>query len=44
MIKRILNHLALRRKWNRTKRDLRNSAMSRAMATVCITGRMWRRV
>jgi len=44
MIKRVLMHLFLRRKWNRTRRWMVNRATSRAMATVCITGRMWRRV
>lgn len=44
MIVRILNHLYLRHKWNRTKRWLRHRAYSRAMTGVCMTGRMYRRV
>jgi len=44
MIKRVLMHLFLRRKWNRTRRWMINRATSRAIMTSCVVGKMWRRV
>jgi len=43
-LQRILGHLESRRKWNRTRRWMRDRAYSRAMATVYLQGRMWRRI
>jgi hypothetical protein len=40
---RKLRHLYLRRKLNRLKFWMRNRAYSRAMVTICMTGRMYRR-
>ncbi len=44
MFKTFLNHLSTRRRWNRTRRWMRDRAYSRAMATICLQGRMWRRI
>lgn len=44
MIHNIINHLYLRRRWNRTKRWMRDRAYSRAMADIYMTGKMYRRV
>jgi len=41
MFKTIVNHLATRRKWNRTKRWMHDRAYSRAL--ICYQGCIWKR-
>ena len=44
IIKRILKHLESRRKWNRTKREMRERAEGRLVVALHSTGMIRRRV
>lgn len=44
MVRRILRHIELRRRWNRTRRKLRSSAEGRLVTGLYASGALRRRI